>query len=331
MRHFTVIFVFIILLYSGANGRVHKKDDISSNIETFQCERIIIPVNKVVGNVSNIETNWAQDGNIWYYTQRTINPDVIAYCTFESVTDTVINGISCKKIIETEYHEKGIAREIPHYMYSNGDSVFFFKEDEFHLLYDFSADKGDVISLGYYETYDGKPLEMEIDSVGNLQVNGSTRKVQYVKCGDGISIEFGGHVIQGIGNTMYMFPTFDENKKGPLRCYLNDKGSRFINPFYQGQSWNRQDCDQIMLSSRIIDSEEDDISIFPFPAKDYIIIRNVSAKTGFSIFDLNGSVLKQGVIFNYSEQINISDLDPGIYFLKLFNKDLELTKKIIKK
>ncbi|MFW5879735.1 MAG: hypothetical protein ACOCUV_02815 [bacterium] len=36
---------------------------------------------------------------------------------------------------------------------------------------------------------------MEIDSVGKLQVNGSTRKVQYVTNGDGISIEFGGQVI----------------------------------------------------------------------------------------------------------------------------------------
>ena len=42
---------------------------------------------------------------------------------------------------------------------------------------------------------------MTIDSVKTILVSGQQRKVQFVTCGDGMIIEFGGQVIQGIGNT----------------------------------------------------------------------------------------------------------------------------------
>jgi hypothetical protein len=38
---------------------------------------------------------WAEIGSIWHYTKGTLNPDFTSYTTFESVTDTMINGIAC--------------------------------------------------------------------------------------------------------------------------------------------------------------------------------------------------------------------------------------------
>ncbi len=71
-----------------------------------------------------------------------------------------------------------------------------------------------------------------------------------------------------------------------------------------------------------------DIKIFPIPATDFLIIDNRSNLEIGSIFinDLNGYELKQ---FKPTEtHINISDLAPGIYFLRIeYNKGV-LVRKI---
>lgn len=90
--------------------------------------------------------NFAPSGAIWHYTQWTINPNVVSYKTIESVADTVINGISCKKLMEVERYFDTTQLRV-HFMYSHLDRVYFFAQNEFHLLYDFGADAGDTVVL----------------------------------------------------------------------------------------------------------------------------------------------------------------------------------------
>jgi hypothetical protein len=51
-------------------------------------------------------------------------------------------------------------------MYAENDSVRFFADENFHLLYDFGAMAGDTVVLDYFATHDGTPLKMIIDSTG---------------------------------------------------------------------------------------------------------------------------------------------------------------------
>lgn len=75
--------------------------------------------------------------------------------------------------------------------------MFVYKENSFNLLYDFGAYTGETITLGsYYKTHNGLPLHMTIDSVKTILVSGQERKIQFVTCGDGMIIEFGGQIIQ---------------------------------------------------------------------------------------------------------------------------------------
>ena len=147
---------------------------------------------------------FAPIGAIWHYSQGTINPDMTSFKTIESISDTIINGQLCRKMIEVERMFDTTSVNY-HFMYSENDSVFFFGDNDFHLLYDFGANTGDTIILNAFQTYNGTPLEMIIDSTGEILVNNELRKIQYITCGDGIVIEFGRHVIENIGNTSFMF------------------------------------------------------------------------------------------------------------------------------
>jgi len=276
--------------------------------------------------------NYAQEfapvGAIWHYTQRTINPDLTSFKTIESISDTSINGIQCRKMIEVERY-LDTTNVIYHYMYSENDSVFFFAENDFHLLYDFGANTGDTIILDYFSTYDGTPLKMIIDSTGTIMVNNQEREIQYITCGDGMVIEFGHHVIEGIGNTSFMFPTLDGSLDGPLRCYQDNNTDLFLNPFHPNYGWNHQDCEEIITGIEEIKSTEN-VSVFPNPTKNIISIKNIDRETAYKIFNINGKIIIRGII-SESNEINIKEFSKGIYFIELENENMLTVRKIIKK
>lgn len=270
---------------------------------------------------------FAPVGSKWHYDEGTFNPNLITFQTIESVSDTIINSVPCRKLIRVSRFS-GTPDTSILYMYSMNDSVFFYIENNFHLLYDFSAIAGDTITLGYYTTYNGSPLLMVIDSTGTIDVNGQIRSLQYITCGDGISIEFGGIVIEGIGNTNYMFPLPDNSMDGPLRCYEDSITGLFINPYHQENGWNFQDCEQIITGINQPEAVTE-ITLFPNPTTNSLAITNLDRPTDFKFFDIHGRSVKSGKV-NPTQLIDLNDLTKGLYFLKLWNSKLLTIKKIVK-
>ncbi len=282
----------------------------------------------LAATLQSYSRDFAPAGAIWHYTQGTINPDVTSFKTIESVSDTTINGVQCMKMIEVERYFD-TTKVIYHYMYSENDSVFFFADSGFHLLYDFGADAGDTIILDYFSTYDGTPLKMIVDSVGTIMVNNLERKIQYITCGDGMVIEFGKQVIEGIGSTLFMFPVLDGSLDGPLRCYQDSTTGLFLNPFHPDYGWNHQDCKEIITGTEEIKNRET-ISVFPNPTEGVFSIKNIDRETAYKIIDINGKVIKRGVI-RKSKEINIGEFSKGIYFIELENESMLIVRKIIRK
>jgi len=71
------------------------------------------------------------------------------------------------------------------------------------------------------------------------------------------------------------------------------------------------------------------ISIYPNPVLQNIFIKgNISNDLFFTIYAINGIKIKEG---NFDNSINISDLNSGLYFIKLNQNNTSLIKKIIKK
>jgi len=271
--------------------------------------------------------DFAPIGAKWHYDQITIL-GLISYTNIECISDTLIDGKSCKKMISVSRFY-GVPATSLLFMYSSNDSVFFYKGNRFHLLYDFGAVAGDTITLGYYTTYNGLPLKMVIDSLGIIEINNETRTVQYVTCGDGLIIEFGGIVIDGIGNLNYMFPSFDNAVEGPLRCYKEPGLGLFINPYHFSNGWNFEDCEQIIVGVPETKMESD-IMILPNPATKFLEIINLDRPTEFTFFNIQGKFIKSGII-TPSQLINLNDLSCGLYFLTLQNSKLLTTRKFIKK
>jgi len=291
--------------------------------------KLLFAILLVVSTTLTNAQDFAPIGATWHYSYFPFIPTAYTYLKIESIADSIINGIQCKKLKSTVADNFSLTNY--YFMYSKNDSVFFYKDNAFHLLYDFGANKGDTIILGYYKTHNELPLKMIIDSVKTISVLGQERKIQYVTCGDNMIIEFGRQVIQGIGSTDFMFPRVDFAPEGQLRCFQENNSSVFISPFYIYNDWNKTDCEQIIVINNLDKTEiKNSISIFPNPTSSNLHIRGCELNSEFRIFDTIGRKIAQGIL-NESNIINIKNLENGNYYIELQNKELKTTKQFIKK
>ncbi len=83
---------------------------------------------------------------------------------------------------------------------------------------------------------------------------------------------------------------------------------------------------EISLSSQNINNN---ISVYPNPANDYIIIKSLSLLTRISLFDITGKQVYFKNISSVTTNINLSFLDRGIYVLRIKDEFEVISKKII--
>ena len=77
--------------------------------------------------------------------------------------------------------------------------------------------------------------------------------------------------------------------------------------------------------------ERKEIKIYPNPAADRLYIETPFAKSLIRIVDLLGTNVFKGTIEEIKTGINISDINPGIYFIRVESSKNLVVKKIIVK
>ncbi|MCK8482230.1 T9SS type A sorting domain-containing protein [Psychroserpens algicola] len=86
---------------------------------------------------------------------------------------------------------------------------------------------------------------------------------------------------------------------------------------------------KIDLSLSVDEQSIDNITLYPNPTKESLNIANLRSNLKFTIHDVNGRVLKQGTV-SPDQQIDVSALAQGCYFLSLNNLSVSTTLKFIK-
>lgn len=70
------------------------------------------------------------------------------------------------------------------------------------------------------------------------------------------------------------------------------------------------------------------ITFYPNPANNYITIRNTADIISIKIHDVKGILVKTIDIQNGNQQIDISDLNAGIYFIECYTKSYNYLEKL---
>jgi hypothetical protein len=64
------------------------------------------------------------------------------------------------------------------------------------------------------------------------------------------------------------------------------------------------------------------VKIFPNPADHNVYVKN-AVGYNYSLYDLQGKLLRYGLIHSNTESINLNEIENGIYIIKLFNQGAE--------
>lgn len=269
---------------------------------------------------------FAPIGAEWYYSAYVgfDPPQGANYIKHTCTKDSTINGKSVKVIQKTKFTREGYIELGFEYLHQNDDTIFYWKNGEFHYLYNFSLSKGDSIQL-YVDISNNFPCDTSqyswnsIDSVFSQTINNHNLKGYFATHKEGYYWGFDGFpIIEKIGSTGYLLPedfgcVVDRIGIGPLRCYSDPE----FGTFYNG----KEPCDTITtfpVNSPAI-NRIDLFKLYPNPANNIITISNPSniKINKIEMFDFSGRVIQQWEAHELEgNQLNIQHILPGIYLLK---------------
>lgn len=275
---------------------------------------------------------WAPIGAKWTYTQSTVNPNYITFKTFESISDTSINGQNCKILNVIENSGPGFSITYQEFTYSDSNKVYFYKDNDWCLIYDFNAKQNDSFVLNCTFGAVKHPVVVKVIAVDTITINGKQLKRFDYLVSD-LLIGFSGFVIEGIGNTYGMFPVVHHTLGiGPLRCYEDSILGLYKNQYYyrnRDSAW-QQDCDLIITS---VDKPNvaKNSKVFPNPFYDHLTFQFLNnIQTTVTLYDLMGKCVLAQIFTNHAT-INTEHLPRSIYFYEVrSNNGTRKTGMIIK-
>lgn len=277
-------------------------------------------------------------GTSWTYTKGgedlTGEFDYYDQClTFEVISHELRNDTLSAKIEIRECDGNNLFAI--DYIFTSGDSTFYYNYDleHFVLLYDFSKQVGDVVSVHSSSFTPNtswlspeisiSKFEYEITEVGDTLVDGVSLKYQKVDLNDYTNGEwffFNPYIFQEIGGTGYMYgiytPIIPESVQSSLRCFSNSEID-----FHTEEKW-KNNCEEVVGLS---DYNKMNINptIYPNPFHTQLHVEVTSNEV--QIHDLLGNQIYTGE----PGLINMEDQADGMYIVSWEEEGGLKTEKVV--
>ena len=186
----------------------------------------------------------------------------------------------------------------------------------FTVLYDYEAEVGD-----YWEIVVGtRTIDMHVDAVEEIEYEGRVWRMLRVSDPEDL---FSGNIVCGIGHLTSFFPEklmgdSERIRVEGMRCYWNEGELVF--------KYGDEDCDAIY--SEVHGVEEDGssmgsgtLTVYPNPTNHVLfvetrLIASLPDQT-YHITNLMGQTLLTGQITTENQQIDVSSLPQGMYFISV--------------
>ena len=268
----------------------------------------------------------------WYYEIQN-NDGSITYQHLQCVGDTLFDraGKRPKVIVRSNTHyDRNEVTEVTHeYVYEENGIVYWWNKDlqEFTTLYNLNAHVGDewVIKVKT------DSITMHVDGEDTIEFEGRTFRLLRVSDENDL---FSGDIISGIGHLTSFFPEqLMTRGKGyrveGLRCYWVDEELVF--------KYNEVDCDAIY--AQIHAGVEEDgpstgsgtLTVYPNPTNNVLFVETRHATSlhapTYRITNLMGQILLQGTLQNETQQIDISKLPAGMYYISVSGQTMKFVVK----
>ena len=265
---------------------------------------------------------FSQDAE-WYYEIH--NDDgSITYQYLSCAADTTINDQPIHILVRINtLYDKQKSETITHeYVFEENNKVYWWNKTlgEFTTLYDFGAEVGDEweIKVGT------QTIPVHVDAAQTVIYKSQEYKMLSISDPDDI---FTGDIICGIGHLTSFFPeklmTKGYRVEG-IRCFWQDGELVYQN--------GDQDCDEIYEQHHLgIDEIENEYGfvIYPNPSHDVLFVKTchgASLQSEYRITNMIGQTIMIGKIASENQQIDVSELTEGMYFISIGNEMMKFLK-----
>lgn len=291
-------------------------------MKQFTCTFILLVLWQTAFSQTN---NFAPLGATWYF--RDIDGEVnyppyntYGYNKIESITDTLIDGILCHKLLSTFVNSTGETTRVEsYYTYEDSNKVYFYNEDRFKLLYDFSGANWYAHDVFYGI---GDSILQIVDSVKYESIGDELYKVIYLYWEPGTPFSFpGNRIVERLGSTSYLFLLDALDDTYPplgLRCY-QDSLFNFI-------ADSTIACDTLI--PEIVDIQSNNVSHFNvFHQGCNLHVTGIKTLTTIHLLSPAGQRLLE--VETYGDiSIQIDHIPKGFYILLLETGDNMYAQKI---
>lgn len=271
-------------------------------------------------------------GTHWAYSYAYISYG--GYYQMEVIEDTIIQDKICKKLKTKNawqsYTPWIISSNCCMYFYQENEKVFYFHNDAFRQLYDFSLGAGEYI---LFETPQGDSIYQKIDSVGTIEENGIIRRVQYLNkaheccytsdtCGEICNAYYGTMLIEGIGGNINFIASAHPGicgQENNLVCFVYGTEST---PTWR--LWENALCDVDMVLEQTFSKRPNEKNPRLWYANSTLYIEWMDMQTGIlEIYDINGSKRLEKTISEPGRSMfTMDNLPRGVYLARLNGKNI---------
>ncbi len=256
-------------------------------------------------------------GAEWYY--EILGDDgSITYQYLEYASDTTVNHKTVVVIIRTNtlYDKDGNTEASREYLYEEEGVVYWWNptQGEFTTLYNFRAEEGDEWEIKVGE----ESLTMHVDEVLDYEYEGQVYRMLRVSDPEDL---FSGDIICEIGHMTSFFPERlmtrgkDYQVEG-IRCFWQfgqlvfKQGDMGCEEVHSGHYW-------------AVDEQPDDaaFSVYPNPTNGVLFVEtrhgtSLPTQT-YRIANLMGQTVLTGNLNTETQQIDVSNLSQGMYFISV--------------
>ncbi len=277
---------------------------------------------------TNGNSQYSLAGSEWYYEILNENGN-ITYQYLQHTSDTTIDDEENVHIlvrINTLYDKGSHVEKTREYIYERNNKVYWWNKEleAFTVLYDFGADEGEEweIKVGL------ESVIVHVDEVDEYEFEGRHMKILRVSDAGDV---FSGTIICGIGHLTSFFPErlmqkSREYKVKGIRCFWRN-GELIL-------KYNDRDCEEVYEEYHYGIDEPitaDGFHIYPNPTDGIIVVEtqiaSLPGQTEYRITNLLGQTLKTGRIDVEKQQIDVSTLPDGLYFININNQTMKFVKR----